>query len=79
MLTTEERLFMERTKAANTVLESVDVVATEFLNYLSTVDSMKCRACGSQNIVYRLLQTRSADEGMSTFYVCRSCTVTWSS
>ena len=34
---------------------------------------MRCRKCAKDNAVIELLQTRSADEGMTAFLVCRSC------
>ena len=37
----------------------------------------KCRACGSYDIVYKQIQTRSADEGMTLISRCRDCGKTW--
>jgi DNA-directed RNA polymerase subunit M/transcription elongation factor TFIIS len=48
-----------------------------FLQYLSALDTLKCRYCQSINVTYRLLQTRSADEGMTTFFVCQTCHKQW--
>jgi len=38
----------------------------------------KCVKCGSSNTVYRQLQTRCADEPMTTIVVCRACGARWS-
>ena len=35
--------------------------------------SLRCRACGSNNISTTQRQTRSADEGMDTFCRCNDC------
>ena len=37
----------------------------------------KCRKCGSRDIVYKQLQLRSADEGMTLISRCRQCGNTW--
>jgi DNA-directed RNA polymerase subunit M/transcription elongation factor TFIIS len=37
----------------------------------------KCRRCHKREIVYRELQTRSADEPASLFFMCLNCGNTW--
>ena len=34
---------------------------------------MKCGKCGKRNCTYNQLQTRSADEPMTTFVMCNEC------
>jgi transcription elongation factor S-II len=34
---------------------------------------MKCGKCGKKNCTYNQLQTRSADEPMTTFVMCNEC------
>lgn len=36
-----------------------------------------CGKCKSRNVVYTQLQTRSADEPMSTFFFCQACGKSW--
>ena len=50
-----------------------------FLQYLSALDTLKCRYCQSIDVTYRLLQTRSADEGLTTFFVCQTRHKQWQS
>ncbi len=40
-------------------------------------DKYKCRRCGSRKITFYELQTRSADEGTSSFFTCLSCGNQW--
>lgn len=42
-------------------------------------DKYKCRRCCSRKITFYELQTRSADEGTSTFFTCLSCGNQWRS
>lgn len=40
-------------------------------------DKYKCRRCSSRKITFYELQTRSADEGTSSFFTCLSCGNQW--
>ena len=40
-------------------------------------DNFTCRRCGSNNCNYYQLQTRSADEPMTTYVTCISCENRW--
>ena len=40
-------------------------------------DKYKCRRCESRKITFYELQTRSADEGTSSFFTCLSCGNQW--
>jgi len=40
-------------------------------------DLLKCGKCGKRNCTYNQLQTRSADEPMTTFVVCNECGNRW--
>lgn len=46
------------------------------LTDLPTIKSDPCEACGYVDFFYRQLQTRSADEPMTIFYICRNCGLT---
>ena len=43
--------------------------------------SIQCRrpSCTSTSIIYRYIQTRSLDEGMTTIFTCADCEFTWRS
>ncbi len=45
----------------------------EKLNNLPTIPWKKCRFCKNTEYYYYQLQTRSADEPMTTFYICKKC------
>uniref|UniRef100_A0A6G6ACQ8 TFII-like transcription factor n=1 Tax=Borely moumouvirus TaxID=2712067 RepID=A0A6G6ACQ8_9VIRU len=49
----------------------------EKLNDLPAVEWKPCRACKNTEYFYRQLQTRSADEPMTTFYTCKKCNKTY--
>ncbi len=49
----------------------------EKLNNLPTIEWKKCRNCKNNQYYYYQLQTRSADEPMTTFYVCKQCAKTY--
>ena len=36
-------------------------------------DLLKCGKCGKRNCTYNQIQTRSADEPMTTFVLCNEC------
>eukprot|EP00180_Rhodochaete_pulchella_P004507 Plantae.Rhodophyta-Rhodochaete_pulchella.ctg86215.p1 GENE.Plantae.Rhodophyta-Rhodochaete_pulchella.ctg86215~~Plantae.Rhodophyta-Rhodochaete_pulchella.ctg86215.p1 ORF type:complete len:106 (+),score=13.92 Plantae.Rhodophyta-Rhodochaete_pulchella.ctg86215:50-367(+) len=37
----------------------------------------KCPSCGNGTAYYMQMQTRSADEPMTTYYTCTKCAKTW--
>lgn len=49
----------------------------EKLNNLPTIEWKACRVCKSTEYFYYQLQTRSADEPMTTFYICKECNKTY--
>jgi DNA-directed RNA polymerase subunit M/transcription elongation factor TFIIS len=40
-------------------------------------DAYECPECGVRNVQYTQMQTRSADEGMTSFCQCMSCLHRW--
>lgn len=40
-------------------------------------DMFRCGKCGKNNCTYTQIQTRSADEPMTTFVFCRECGNRW--
>lgn len=49
----------------------------EKLNNLPTIEWKQCKSCKCIKYYYYQLQTRSADEPMTTFYICESCGKTY--
>ena len=47
------------------------------VNIEATSDSFKCRKCHSTKTTHYQLQTRSADEPMTTFVTCLNCDTRW--
>lgn len=45
----------------------------------TTTDMFKCGKCGKRETTYHQLQTRSADEPMTTFHTCLNCGNRWRS
>ena len=39
--------------------------------------AIQCKRCGKRKCFYYQIQTRSADEGMTTFYTCTECGNRW--
>ena len=46
-------------------------------NLEATTDRFTCRKCYSKKSTYYQLQTRSADEGITTFVTCLNCGTRW--
>ena len=49
----------------------------ETLNNLPSVEWKQCRNCKGKEYNYYQMQTRSADEPMTTFYICKNCSKTY--
>ena len=47
------------------------------LKNLPTIEWKPCRNCKKKEYFYYQLQTRSADEPMTTFYICKNCDKTY--
>jgi len=46
-------------------------------NIVASTDTFKCRKCHSNQCTYYQMQTRSADEPMTTFVTCINCGNRW--
>jgi len=64
----EQRAADEKESMANAQLAHVEGTKTDLL---------KCSKCGKRNCTYNQLQTRSADEPMTTFVLCNECGNRW--
>ncbi|MBD3227416.1 MAG: transcription factor S [Candidatus Lokiarchaeota archaeon] len=51
-------------------------VIEEEINVMGEVNE-ECSKCGHNKAYYWHVQTRSGDEGMTTFYRCKKCKHTW--
>lgn len=81
-----EKFVKESINDAQLVRASFDVCATRnlifFFHSKATVqgtktDLLKCGKCKKRNCTYNQLQTRSADEPMTTFVMCNDCGNRW--
>lgn len=52
------------------------VNSIEALKNLPTIKSYPCKVCKCTEFFYRQLQTRSADEPMTIFHICKNCQYT---
>lgn len=39
--------------------------------------AIKCQKCQKNTVIFREIQSRSADEGASVYYFCKSCLHRW--
>lgn len=51
--------------------------ATSDTSSVQTTDQFKCGGCGERKCTYKQMQTRSADEPMTTFISCLNCGKNW--
>ena len=52
----------------------------EALGIIEVADSVTpCRKCGSLKVTENSVQTRSADEGATSFFFCTKCKASWKS
>jgi len=70
-----EELKKERERISAFHLEA----AKAKLGNQTTTDMFKCGKCGKRETTYYQLQTRSADEPMTTFHTCTNCGRRWKS
>lgn len=63
--------------------DNVEIKKTALLNAqaraptVSSTDQFKCGKCGQRKCTYYQMQTRSADEPMTTFVTCTNCNNRW--
>jgi len=56
------------------------VSLNEALGIIEVADSVTpCRKCGSLKVTENSVQTRSADEGATSFFFCTKCKASWKS
>ncbi len=74
----DEESFVISTEFKHTVKEKIEIIKSDNLSTMPTT-RVECPKCGHKEAAYWQLQTRSADEGMTTFYRCLKCKYTWRS
>jgi transcription elongation factor S-II len=76
-MTTTEMASEERRKE-NSALQEVNLSNTKAVqDTQAETDQFKCGRCGKRKCKYYQLQTRSADEPMTTFVTCINCNNRW--
>ncbi|NVM27622.1 MAG: transcription factor S [Candidatus Helarchaeota archaeon] len=68
--------FKITTEFTHSVKDKIEIIKTNDLKTMPTTRA-ECPKCGHKEAAYWQLQTRSADEGMTTFYRCVKCKHTW--
>ena len=67
------RRYQELTKTETASAHRTDVSLLHDILGESWDSSLQCKKCKSQNVQIIFKQTRSADEGMTTFFLCQDC------
>lgn len=57
--------------------EKVEVIKNDTRVSRKRKSCYKCESCGEDDVVNSQLQTRGADESMTSFFYCRSCHNRW--
>jgi len=70
-LQADERAFFQRAKVEST--EKIEALERLAADSVAQASLLKCRFCKQATVSHYQSQIRSADEGMSTICVCRSC------
>ena len=73
---TAENSFRITTEFKHSEKDRIEIIRDGDLNTMPTTRA-ECPKCGHMDAAYWQLQTRSADEGMTTFYRCLECKYTW--
>jgi DNA-directed RNA polymerase subunit M/transcription elongation factor TFIIS len=58
-----------------TVQDEIEAILAIFATAKNT--ALRCPACHSTEVRYEHRQSRSMDEGMTTYFTCRTCTHPW--
>jgi transcription elongation factor S-II len=75
---TKEEMASESMKAMNERIQEQNLFNSKGVGEVQAeTDSFKCGRCGQRKCVYFQMQTRSADEPMTTFVTCTVCGLRW--
>ncbi len=64
------------TEIKHSVKDQIEIIRDSDTKTMPTTRA-ECPKCGHKEAAYWQVQTRSADEGMTTFYRCLKCKNTW--
>ncbi|KAI8908967.1 transcription factor S-II, central domain-containing protein [Gorgonomyces haynaldii] len=73
----EEMMSKERKQQVEQALKEVMLDAVSATAHHAETDMFKCGKCGARKATYYQMQTRSADEPMTTFVTCVACGNRW--
>ena len=78
-LTEDERKFFNKQQEQMGVRNemSLDSIVDNVLQIDKIESTVICLKCSSRDVSYEHRQTRSMDEGMTSFFTCRTCNATW--
>ncbi|GMK56489.1 hypothetical protein CspeluHIS016_0303290 [Cutaneotrichosporon spelunceum] len=75
---TKEEMASESMKAMNERIQEQNLFNSKGVGEVQAeTDAFKCGRCGQRKCVYYQMQTRSADEPMTTFVTCTVCGLRW--
>lgn len=72
-----DELFLKNLCISTVKTEEAKPVDTDKLLGINKKVGIKCPECHEQETTYKLFANRSADEGMTAYCSCRSCTFQW--
>ncbi len=77
VMTREEMMSSERKAETKKAMEENIAEARTAPNQQAETDQFICGKCRSRKCTYYQMQTRSADEPMTTFVTCTNCRNAW--
>uniref|UniRef100_A0A0C9S597 Transcription elongation factor n=1 Tax=Wollemia nobilis TaxID=56998 RepID=A0A0C9S597_9CONI len=77
VMTAEEMASDQRKRENKQIKDKALFECERGINPKATTDEFKCGKCGQRKCTYYQLQTRSADEPMTTFVTCVNCNNHW--
>jgi DNA-directed RNA polymerase subunit M len=72
-----DEAFTISTKIRHSEKDRIEIIKDNGLKAMPTTKEAQCPKCNNREIAYWQVQTRGADEGMTTFYRCIKCKFTW--
>jgi transcription elongation factor S-II len=76
-MTSEEMASDQRKKETENIKAKAMFECERGMQAVASTDQFKCAKCGQRKTTYFQMQTRSADEPMTTFVSCLNCNARW--
>ena len=76
-LSDDDALFFGEKRSRGDIADKITAVNTESLFGIQKKVGLICPECRAQDTMYKLYANRSADEGMTSYCVCRECNHQW--